>query len=120
MVQAKEWGRMQRHRRVRKKILGTAERPRVVVHRSLNHIYVQAIDDLAQKTLASFSSLDKEFLKVAPAKGKVTVADAMGKLFAEQLKKKGILTIAFDRGGYLYHGRVKSLAEAIRKNGIKF
>lgn len=120
MTNCKEWGRIQRHRRVRKKITGTAERPRVAVHRSLKNLNVQAIDDNAQKTLASFSSLDKEFLKVAPAKGKITVAEAMGKLFADELKKKGIQKISFDRGGYLYHGRVKALAESIRKNGIQF
>ena len=116
----KEWGRIQRHRRVRKKITGTAERPRVAVHRSLSNIFVQAIDDIAQKTVASLSSLDKEFLKAAPKKGKITVADQLGKSFAEILKKKGVQKISFDRGGYLYHGRVKALAEAIRKNGIQF
>ena len=120
MVHATEWGRIQRHRRIRKKILGTAERPRVAVHRSLKNIYVQAIDDIAQKTLVSFSSMDKEFMKVAPKKGKMTVAEQMGKLFADQLKKKGIQKIAFDRGGYLYHGRVKAFADAMRKGGIQF
>jgi large subunit ribosomal protein L18 len=120
MVQAKEWGRIQRHRRVRKKVIGSAERPRVVVHRSLKNIFVQAIDDVSQKTLASLSSLDKEVAKAAPAKGKIPVSEQLGKVFAEQLKKKSIQKISFDRGGYLYHGRVKALAEAIRKNGIQF
>ncbi|HOW58538.1 MAG TPA: 50S ribosomal protein L18 [Candidatus Omnitrophota bacterium] len=120
MVHVKEWGRIQRHRRVRQKITGTAERPRVAVHRSLKNICVQAIDDIAQKTIASFSSLDKEFLKTAPQKGKITVAEQLGKSFAEALKKKNVQKIAFDRGGYLYHGRVKALAEAMRKNGIQF
>lgn len=120
MVHSKEWGRIQRHRRVRKKIFGTAERPRVAVHRSLNSLFVQAIDDAAQKTITAFSSLNKEFLKAAPKKGKITVAEAMGKIFAEALKKKGVTKISFDRGGYLYHGRVKALAESIRKNGIQF
>lgn len=120
MVQSKEWGRIQRHRRVRKKITGTAERPRVVVHRSLNNLFVQAIDDIAQKTLASLSSLDTEVAKAAPQKGKIPVSEHVGQLFAEQLKKKGVQKISFDRGGYLYHGRVKALAEAIRKNGIQF
>jgi large subunit ribosomal protein L18 len=120
MVQAKEWGRIQRHRRIRKKVIGSAERPRVVAHRSLKNISVQAIDDISQKTLASLSSLDKEVTKAAPKKGKIPVSEQLGKLFAEQLKKKGVLKISFDRGGYLYHGRVKALAEAIRKNGIQF
>ena len=120
MVQDKEWGRIQRHRRVRKKITGSSERPRVVVHRSLNNLFVQAIDDVAQKTLASLSSMDKDVAKAATKKGKIHVSEQVGQLFAELLKKKGILKISFDRGGYLYHGRVKALAEAIRKNGIQF
>jgi large subunit ribosomal protein L18 len=90
------------------------------VHRSLKNIFVQAIDDVSQKTLASLSSLDKEVAKVAPKKGKIPVSEQLGQLFAEQLKKKGVKKISFDRGGYLYHGRVKALAEAIRKNGIQF
>ena len=120
MVIAKEWGRIQRHRRVRKKIVGSAERPRVVVHRSLKNIFVQAIDDVSQKTLASLSSLDKEVSKAASKKGKISLSEQLGKVFAEQLKKKGISKISFDRGGYLYHGRVKALAEAIRTGGIQF
>lgn len=120
MVQAKEWGRIQRHARVRKKVIGSAERPRVVVHRSLKNIFVQAIDDVAQKTLASLSSLNEEVAKAASKKGKISASEQLGKVFADQLKKKGIQKISFDRGGYLYHGRVKALAEAIRKNGIQF
>lgn len=120
MVHCKTWGRIQRHRRIRKKIFGTAERPRVAVRRSLNHLFVQAVDDGSQKTVAAFSSQSKEFLKTAPQKGKITVAVAMGKKFAEELKKKGVTKISFDRGGYLYHGRVKALAESIRQSGIQF
>jgi large subunit ribosomal protein L18 len=120
MSHDKEWGRIQRHRRIRKKILGTAERPRVVVHRSLNNLFVQAIDDVAQKTLASLSSMGKAAGKGASKKGKIPVSEHLGQVFAEQLKKKGIQKISFDRGGYLYHGRVKALAESIRKNGIQF
>ena len=120
MVIAKEWGRIQRHRRVRKKVVGSAERPRVVVHRSLKNIFVQAIDDVSQKTLASLSTVDKDVAKGASKKGKISLSEQLGKAFAEQLKKKGVLKISFDRGGYLYHGRVKALAEAIRSNGIQF
>ena len=120
MVIAKEWGRVQRHRRVRKKIVGSAERPRVVVHRSLNNIFVQAIDDVSQKTLASLSSLNKDVVKAASKKGKISLSEQLGKAFAAQLKDKGLLKISFDRGGYLYHGRVKALAEAIRTSGIQF
>lgn len=120
MGSQKEWGRIQRHRRVRRKVCGTAERPRVAVHRSLKHIFVQAVDDIAQKTLVSLSSSEKDLLKTAPKKGKVTMSEHLGTHFAALLKKKGIEKISFDRGGYLYHGRVKALAEAIRKNGIQF
>lgn len=120
MMNSKEIGRIERHRRVRAKISGTAERPRVVVHRSNANIFAQAVDDASHKTLAGCSSGEKEFAKQAPAKGKVTVAEKLGERFAETLKKKGIQKIAFDRGGYLYHGRVKAFADALRKGGIQF
>ena len=119
-MQVKEIGRINRHQRIRKKISGTAERPRVAVHRSSGHLYVQAIDDLAQKTLAGSSSRGKGFKADNSVKGKIVAAEQLGKIFAELLKQKGIQKIAFDRGGYLYHGRVKALAEALRKNGIQF
>ena len=120
MSEEKEWGRIQRHRRIRKKITGSSERPRVVVHRSLKNLFVQAIDDVSQKTVASLSSMDKDVAKAATKKGKTHVSEQVGQMFAELLKKKGVQKISFDRGGYLYHGRVKALAEAIRKNGIEF
>lgn len=120
MANVKETGRLERHKRVRAKISGTAERPRVVVHRSNANICAQAIDDAAQKTLAGCSSREEAFRKQAPTKGKVPVASKLGEHFAEILKKKGIQKIAFDRGGYLYHGRVKAFADAMRKGGIQF
>ncbi len=120
MAQDKELGRIKRHLRVRKKIFGTSERPRLVVHRSLKNLYVQVVDDASQKTLAAFSSQEKDFLKESKTKGKIGTAEKIGKLFADRLKKKGIQKIAFDRGGYLYHGRVKALAESLRQNGIQF
>ena len=120
MSEDKEWGRIQRHRRIRKKITGSAERPRVVVHRSLNNLFVQAIDDVSQKTVASLSSENKDVAKAATKKGKVHVSEQVGQMFGELLKKKGVQKISFDRGGYLYHGRVKAVAEAIRKTGIQF
>ena len=120
MSEEKEWGRIQRHRRIRKKITGSSERPRVVVHRSLKNLFVQAIDDVSQKTVASLSSMDKDVAKAATKKGKTHVSEQVEQMFAELLKKKGVQKISFDRGGYLYHGRVKALAEAIRKNGIEF
>lgn len=120
MSSHKEIGRLERHRRVRAKISGTSERPRVVVHRSLSNFYAQAIDDISQKTLAACSSRGGDFEKQAPKKGKITVAAKLGEQFAGILKTKGIQKIAFDRGGYLYHGRVKAFADAMRKGGIQF
>lgn len=116
----KEIGRSKRHIRIRKRVIGTPERPRLTVHRSAKNIYVQAIDDTANRTLFSFSTLDKDFSKVKPKKGKVTQAEKLGAHFGKALKDKGISKIAFDRGGYLYHGRVKALAESLRQAGIQF
>jgi len=120
MPSSKVFGRMKRHQRVRKKVIGTVERPRVVVRRSLGNIYAQAINDWDQRTLAACSSLDKDFGKNAPKKGKISVAEKLGDYFAGILKKKSIVKISFDRGGYLYHGRVKAFADALRKGGIQF
>ncbi|MBI3314187.1 MAG: 50S ribosomal protein L18 [Candidatus Omnitrophica bacterium] len=116
----KEAGRIKRHRRIRKKLLGTPERPRLTVHRSAKNIYVQIIDDTKAQTLFSFSTADKKFIQTAPKKGKVAKAEKLGEFFAGNMKEKGIKKVAFDRGGYLYHGRVKALAESLRKNGIEF
>ncbi|MBI3306731.1 MAG: 50S ribosomal protein L18 [Candidatus Omnitrophica bacterium] len=116
----KETGRIKRHRRIRKKLLGTPERPRLTVHRSARNIYVQVVDDTKAHTLYSFSTADKKFDAVAPKKGKVAKAEKLGEFFAKDLKEKGINKIAFDRGGYLYHGRVKALADSLRKHGIDF
>ena len=111
--------RIRRHKRVRGKISGTPECPRLNVFRSEANIYAQLIDDVAGVTLASASSLDKEF----SAKGKggnIAAATEVGKLLAERAKAKGIETVVFDRGGYLYHGRVKALAEGAREGGLQF
>ncbi len=108
--------RQRRHRRVRGKIGGSAERPRLNVFRSLNHIYAQVIDDTAGKTLCSASSLDKEF-NGQPG-GNRTAARAVGKLLAERAVKAGITEVVFDRGGYLYHGRVQELADYAASLGI--
>ncbi|MFZ5802306.1 MAG: 50S ribosomal protein L18 [Candidatus Omnitrophota bacterium] len=116
----KELGRLKRHGRIRKKMLGTPERPRLSVHRSAQHLYVQVIDDIQGHTLLGLSTADKEFQAVKPKNGKVTAAEKLGEIFGSKLKTKGIQQIAFDRGGYLYHGRVKALAEALRKAGIAF
>ena len=109
--------RLRRHKRVRSKIIGTAERPRFCVYRSENNIYVQIIDDTAGNTLVSASSVEKEFGKEG---GNKESAKKVGALAAERALKKGIDTVVFDRGGYLYHGRVKELAEGAREAGLKF
>ena len=109
--------RIRRHQRVRGKISGTAERPRLSVFRSENNIYAQIIDDVNGVTLASASSLDKA---IEGYGGNVTAASAVGKLIAERALAKGIENVVFDRGGYLYHGRVQALAEGAREGGLKF
>ena len=109
-----------RHARVRKKIHGTTERPRLSVYRSLNHVYVQVIDDEQGKTLAAASSLESAVKGQKNGKLKTDVAKMVGSLISDRAKEKGITTIVFDRGGYLYHGRVKALAEAVREGGLVF
>jgi large subunit ribosomal protein L18 len=107
------------HDRIRKKLQGTAERPRLNVYRSLNHIYVQVIDDLNGQTLVSASTAEgkKEDRR---AGGNVASAKVVGKAIAERAKAKGVTHVVFDRGGYIYHGRVKALADAAREAGLKF
>ena len=103
--------------KIRKKVEGSAEKPRLAVYRSNAEIYAQVIDDIAGKTLATASSLDKAF----KAKGsKTELAKAVGKLVAEKAVTAGIKQVVFDRSGYLYHGRIKALAEAAREAGLKF
>ena len=109
--------RLKRHKRVRAKISGTPEMPRLNVFRSEANIYAQVIDDVNGVTLASAYSLDKA---IEGYGGNVAAATAVGKLVAERAKAKGIETVVFDRGGYLYHGRVKALAEGAREGGLKF
>ena len=109
--------RLKRHKRVRAKLSGTPERPRLNVFRSEKNIYAQVIDDVNGVTLASASSLDKA---IEGYGGNIAAATAVGKLVAERAKAKGIETVVFDRGGYLYHGRVKALAEGAREGGLKF
>jgi len=107
------------HDRIRKKVLGTPERPRLNVYRSLNHIYVQVIDDLQGSTLVSASTAEGK--KEARIKGgNVASAKAVGKSIAERAKAKGITKVVFDRGGYIYHGRVKAIADAAREAGLQF
>ena len=113
-------GRAARHRRVRRKVSGVAQRPRMAVFRSLNHIYVQLIDDLRGVTLATASSLDGEVREQRDGKHKSEVSELVGALIARRAVAKGITTVVFDRGGYKYHGRVKAVANAARKGGLVF
>ena len=106
--------------RIRKIVSGTQAQPRMTVYRSNKQIYVQFIDDLAGTTLAAASSLDKEVAEAAAGKNNCEVAALVGKLAAQRAVEKGISTVAFDRNGYLYHGRVKVLADAAREGGLKF
>ena len=112
--------RTKRHNRVRVKVKGTAERPRLCVFRSLNHIYAQVIDDLKGHTIACASTLDPEIRDEVDGKAKAGRAELIGLLVAKRALDKGIIQVVFDRGGYKYHGRVKALAEAARKSGLKF
>ncbi len=108
--------RQKRHRRLRSRIAGTADRPRLAVYRSLNQIYAQVIDDRSGRTLAAASSLDVKDSKAKRAEA----AKAVGAKIAEKAKAAGIEEVIFDRGGYRYHGRVKALADAARSNGLRF
>lgn len=112
--------RIKRHRRVRMKIAGTPERPRLNVFRSLRHIYAQVIDDANGLTLAAASTVDNEVVSDAKGKGKKEQASIVGKVIAQRAKEAGINDVVFDRGGYIYHGRVKALAESARKTGLNF
>jgi large subunit ribosomal protein L18 len=121
---AKNEIRQRVHKRIRRKLYGTPQRPRLSVYRSLNHIYAQLIDDMAGQTLVSANSREGAGKGEAGAKkktgGNVAVAKEVGKLLAERAKGKGVSKVVFDRGGYLYHGRVKALADAARDAGLKF
>jgi large subunit ribosomal protein L18 len=107
------------HERIRKKLLGTSERPRLNVYRSLNHIYVQVIDDLKGVTLVAANSAEGK-KDARTGGGNLAAAKSVGKSIAERAKAKGIEKVVFDRGGYIYHGRVKALADAAREAGLKF
>ena len=116
----KNQDRIKRHKRVRAKIKGTAEAPRLSVYRTLNHIYVQIIDDVKGNTLVTASTLDKELKGTFEGKDKKAQAFAVGELVAKKAIEKGITEVVFDRGGYLYHGRIQELAEGAREAGLKF
>lgn len=109
-----------RHRRIRSKLSGTSERPRLAVYRSNHHIYVQAIDDTQHHTVAAASTIDTDLKANLDATATRDAAAAVGKLVAERLISKGIRDVVFDRGGNIYHGRVRALAEAAREAGLNF
>jgi len=117
---SKNLTRLKRHKRVRGKVAGTPARPRLNVYRSLNNIYAQIIDDVAGSTLVAVSSLDKEIKDQVKTTGNKEAAQLVGKLVAQKALAKGISTVTFDRGGYIYHGRVQALAESARENGLNF
>ncbi|MEW6096518.1 MAG: 50S ribosomal protein L18 [bacterium] len=117
-IKEKKSLRLRRKHRVRRRIFGTQERPRLSVHRSLKHIYAQIIDDEAGKTLAVACSTKKGI--IADSMKKTDVAKEIGALIAKQAINKGIKKVVFDRGGYLYHGRIKALADAAREAGLEF
>ena len=117
-MQSYEERRYKRHQRIRKKIFGTAERPRLCVFRSGKHLYAQAVDDYQRKTLFAFSTTSEQFKKTAPQGRNIDAAKKLGEIFGPQLIAKGIQKIVFDRAGYQYHGRIKALAEALRQTGV--
>lgn len=120
MNKSKSVARQKRHTRIRKKISGDEHRLRLSVYRSLNHIYAQIIDDTAGKTLVSASSLDSSVRELKQHKGNIATAKEVGTLIAKRAIDKGVKKIVFDRSGYLYHGRVKALAESAREAGLEF
>ncbi len=117
---AKRAGLKRRERRVRAKIFGTAERPRLSVHRTNAHIYAQVIDDVDSKTIATASTLDPEFKATGKLGSNKEAAELVGKLVAERAMAAGVTMVTFDRGGRLYHGRVQALADGAREAGLKF
>ena len=108
------------HRRIRKRVSGTAERPRLTVHFSGKHVYAQVVDDDAGKTLVSAATTEKDLRGNGKAAANRATAEQIGKTIAERLKAKKVDTVVFDRGGFLYHGKVKALADAAREGGLKF
>ena len=108
------------HRRIRKRMSGTADRPRLAIFRSQSHIYAQVINDESGTTLCTASSLDEDLRKAMKRGATVAAAKAVGKLIADRAKEKSVERVVFDRGGFLYHGRIKALADAAREGGLQF
>lgn len=120
MAQSKEQSRLRRHVRIRKRLQGTGEKPRLTVYKSLNHIYAQLIDDVAGKTLLSASTLEKDIRTSVKHGGNLEAAKKVGASLAQKAIGKKITTVVFDRAGYRYHGCIKALADAAREQGLKF
>jgi len=116
----KKQARIKRHRRVRKRVYGTSERPRLSVYKSLNHIYAQIIDDVSGRTLVSASTLSPDVREKIKSGGNIESAKLVGEAIGKKALDKNISKVVFDRGGYPYHGRVKALAEAAREAGLEF
>ena len=116
----RECGRLRRHRRIRKRVVGLPSRLRMSVFRSHKHLYVQVINDVEQKTLFTCSTQAPQLRQQLPSGGNVAAAEQLGRAVAAEAVKRGITQVVFDRGGYRYHGRVKALAEAARQNGLQF
>ena len=119
-MRKKEELRLKRHKRIRMKLSGTPQKPRLVVHRSLKNISGQVIDDIAGKVLFSLSTKDKALKQKFTCAGNLSSATLFGEIFAKEAKEKGFSKVIFDRAGYLYHGRIKIFAEALRKGGMEF
>ena len=119
-VKTREQRRARRHRRVRAKVHGTAERPRLVIHRSINHVEGQVVDDVAGRTLTGLSTLDAGLREKRGEVNKTEASRAAGKALAEKAREMGVTKVVFDRGGYVYHGRVKAFAEGAREGGLDF
>ena len=120
MLNIKEQQRIYRHQRIRNGLSGTTQRPRLCLHRSLNNLQAQIIDDSVGKVLIGKSTLAKDVVAKSKSGGNVNAATILGEALATEAIKKGIKKVAFDRGGYLYHGRIKAFAEAARKAGLEF
>ncbi|MFH1360257.1 MAG: 50S ribosomal protein L18 [Candidatus Omnitrophota bacterium] len=120
MKNIQETKRFYRHKRIRKKITGSSERPRLCVHRSLKNMQAHLIDDIAGKVLFGLSTLDKELRTKIKKRGNIQAAALLGETLAKKAKDKGVIKVTFDRGGYLYHGRIKAFADAARKGGLEF
>ncbi len=121
-VKTRREKRLIRHKRIRKKVFGTAERPRMAFFKSLNNLYVQIIDDESGQTLVSASTIDKDFVEKYGVRGgkNIEMAKKLGEFIAEKALSKGIQNVVFDRGGFIYHGKVKAFADSAREKGLKF